>query len=93
MEVRERFNFYKLKWCNKVLGIGLNTTKLGTRGKDNCHKEIKFVIIIHVDDNIYMWFWCFWVIDSYGFDKMKTKGYVLFLIVCGCSGYLFIIEN
>ena len=35
-------------------GLGSNTTKLGTHGKDNHHKEIKSIIIVHVGDKLDM---------------------------------------
>ena len=54
MKVRDRFTFCKFKLCNKVLVLVTNTTKLGTHGKYNCHKEIKSVIIFYVGENIYM---------------------------------------
>ena len=41
-----------MKQGNKVLILGSNTTKLGTHDKDDCYKEIKLFIIVHVYNKI-----------------------------------------
>ena len=87
MKSRDWFTLYKLKWCDKVLGLGFLTYNLGTQDKDNSHKGFKYVIIVNVGNKIDMWFWCCWRLDSGVFDKVKLKVSRTWLILCGYSGY------